>query len=419
MGGRRLPREKTLAGLVLANFVVVVLAGCWGGGDAAEPTPAPTPGSTATASVAAPAPSPTPTPDPLGTPPASALEAREGLESLLGPSRFAEPCHDHLASTWSVHCRTGDVDGDGLPDTAWLIPLRQAAPQGPYPAVVFFRSPGSGKIEEFATEGSADASIFGTAIFSLADRDGEPGAELAYLVNSCSATACNSMVRIQAWDGTAWRDIGPGDHGVPAITRVTLEGEGPLSRIVMYGGKLVTAAGPTRASTRTYELLGGRYRLTQTVNDPPEFLFHAVLDADALFAAGKFEEAMVAYREVIGAEGLRDWKQETGRGEGRPALEGYALFRIAVATAALGHDPTEAIDAAIREGKEVVFSIAAQEFRKGFQEHGSVIAGCAEATKYLGTVGNGADTPAYIARLFDYGYANQPARTYQDICRLP
>jgi len=30
-----------------------------------------------------------------------------------------------------------------------------------------------------------------------------------------------------------------------------------------------------------------------------------------------------------------------------------------------------------------------------------------------------ADTPAYIARLFNYGYANQPGKTYQDICRLP
>lgn len=417
MGGRRLPPEKTVAGLVFANVAVVLLAGCWGGGAAAEPTPVPTPGITTTASMAPPAPSPTP--DPLGNPPASALEARAGLQALLGPSRFAEPCHHHLATAWSAQCRTGDVDGDGLPDAAWLIPLRQAAPQGPNPAVVFFRPTGAETIEEFATEGSADASILGAAVFSLADRDGEPGAELAYLVNSCSATACTSMVRIQAWDGTAWRDIGPGDDGVPATDHVTLEGEGPLSRIVFYGGKLDVAAGPTRAATRTYELLGGRYRLTRAVHDPPEYLFHAVLDADALFAAGKFEEAIVAYRDLIGAEGLRDWKQETGRGEGRPALEGYALFRIAVATAALGHDPTEAIDAAIREGKEIVFSIAAQEFRKGFQEHGSVIAGCAEATKYLGTVGNGADTPAYVARLFDYGYANQPARTYQDICRLP
>jgi hypothetical protein len=415
MGGRRLPREKTLASLAI--LFAVALGGCWGGGDAAEPSPVPSPSATDPASATVPPPSPTP--DPLEAPPADAIEAQAGLEALLRPSRFAEPCPGQLVTAWAAVCRSGDADGDGLPDAAWLIPLHQPAPQGPHPAVVFFRPGATQEIEAFAPEGSADGSILGAAIFSLADRDGAPGAELSYLVNSCSASACTSIVRIQAWDGTAWRDIGPGDDGVPAANQVTLEGEGPLSRIVFHGGKLDIAAGPTRASTRTYELLGGRYRLTRTEYDPPEYLYHAVVDADALFAAAKFDEAIRAYRAVIGAESLRDWKKETDRGEGRPALEGYALFRIAVATAALGNDPTEAIDAAIREGKEIVFSIASQEFRNGFREHGSVIAGCAEATKYLGTVGDGADTPAYIARLFDYGYANQPSKTYQDICRLP
>lgn len=416
MGGRRLPREKTL-GAYLACLAIALLAACSGDPEAAELSPAPS--ETVALTTPTSAPEPSPTPDPLGPPPSNAIEARAGLQSLLGPSRFAEPCPQHLTAHWRVVCAQGDVDGDGLPDAAWLIPLRQAIPQGPYPAVVFFRPTGSQELEEFATGGSADASIFGAAIFSLADRDGEPGAELVYLVNRCTANTCTSIVRIQAWDSTAWRDIGPGDDGVAAVDRVALDGEGSLSRIMFHGGKLDIAAGPTRASTRTYELLGGRYRLTMTEHDAPEFLFHAILDADALFAAAKFEEAIAAYQAAIGATELRDWKKDTDRGEGRPALEGYALFRIAVATAALGQDPTEAIDAAIRDGKEVVFSIAAQEFRKGFQEHGSVIAGCADATKYLGTVGNGADTPAYVARLFDYGYANHPSKTYQDICRLP
>ncbi len=297
--------------------------------------------------------------------------------------------------------------------------MHQPAPQAPYPAVVFFRPSGSQKLEEFGTDGSADVSILGAGLFEVVDRDGEPGAELTYLANRCSVNTCTSLVRVQSWDGTAWRDIGPGDNGVSVIDRVVFEGDGTASRLVMHGGKLDIAAGPTRSSTLTYKLSGGRYRLDTVESDPPEYLFHAILDADTLFAAAKFEEAIAAYQLAIGTPNLRDWKLETGRGEGRPALEGYALFRIAVATAALGHDPTEAIDDAIRDGKEVVFTIAAQEFRKGLQEHSSVIAGCADATRYLGTVGDGADTPAYIARLFDYGYANQPAKTYQDICRLP
>lgn len=318
-----------------------------------------------------------------------------------------------------MFCAAGDVDGDGLPDPAWLIPLHSPAPRTPFPAVVLFRPSGSQKLEEFASDGSADVSILGAALFQVSDRDSEPGAEISYLVNTCTASICTSVVRVQSWDGTAWRDIGPADNGIPNIDRVQFEGEAALSRLLIHGGKLDIAAGPTRAATYRYELSGGRYRLAATEYDPPEYLFHAVLDADALFAKARFEESIAAYDGLIGASDLRDWKAETGRGAGRPVLEGYALFRIAVATAALGRDPTEAIDRAIREGKEIVFSIAAQEFRKGYQEHGSVIAGCAAATTYLGTIGDGADTPAYIARLFDYGYANQPAKTYRDICRLP
>lgn len=417
MGGGRLPCGKTLAALAAVCLGAILVVGCWGGGDAAESAPTPSP--TMAVHTATSSPTPSPTPDPLGPPPTNALEARAGLQALLGPSRFAEPCPERLVSAWGVFCADGDIDGDGLPDAAWLVPLRQPAHQAPYPAVVFFRPTVSQKMEEFAPDGSADASILGVAVFEVADRDGEPGGELSFLVNKCTANTCTSLVRIQTWDGTAWRDIGPGDDGMPTIDRVGFEGAGAQSQLILHGGKFDIVAGPTRASTRTYQLIGGRYRLANVANDPPEYLYHAILDADALFAAARFEEAIAAYEAAIRDNGLRDWKKEMDRGEGRPALEGYALFRIAVATAALGRDPTEAIDAAIRDGKEIVFSIAAQEFRKGFREHDSVIAGCAEATKYLGTVGNGADTPAYVARLFDYGYANQPAKTYQDICRLP
>lgn len=416
MGGRRLPREKALARLAATAAAAILFCSCSGGGDAAEPMPTPAPSPSVAASLTA---APTPTPDPLGPPPATATEARAGLQSLLGPSGYAEPCPRSLQERWGVFCAKGDVDGDGLPDAAWLIPLHPPAPRTPFPAAVLFRPSGSQKLEEFAADGSADVSLLGAAIFGLADRDGEPGAEISYLVNTCTANTCTSLVRVQSWDGTAWRDVGPGDNGVTNIDRVGFEGEGALSRLVIHGGKLDIVAGPTRGVTRVYELSGGRYRLAATEHDPPEYLYHAVLDADALFAAARFEQAIAAYDAIIGASHLRDWKEETGRGEGRRVLEGYALFRIAVATAALGRDPTEAIDRAIREGKEIVFSIAAQEFRRGFQEHGSVIAGCAAATKYLGTVGDGADTPAYIARILDYGYANQPAKTYQDICRLP
>lgn len=417
MGGRRVPREKTLSALVAV--LLLALTGCRAEGGRAEVTSPATTGAPPTATLASATEAPSPTPDPLARIPASAAEARNGLQSLLGPAGPLDACPPHLVHSWSASCATADVDNDGLPDAAWLIPLRIPAAPGATPAVVFFRPGRSEKFEEFAGGGLADASPAGAAVFGMADRDGLPGAEITYLASNCSAAVCTSIVRVQTWDGTAWRDIGPGDDGVPALNAAEFDGAGGSSRLTVAGGKLDIAAGPTRLTTRTYEYAAGRYRLVETQHAPPEYLYHAVVDADALFAAGKFEQAVAAYRALIGDVTLKDWKKESGQGEGRHALEGYARFRIAVATAALGLDPTEAIDAAIRDGKEVVFTIAAQEFRRGFQEHGTVLAGCAAATRYLGTVTSTADTPAYIARLFNYGYANQPAKTFQDICRLP
>ncbi len=92
----------------------------------------------------------------------------------------------------------------------------------------------------------------------------------------------------------------------------------------------------------------------------------------------------------------------------------YSLFRIAVATAARGQDPTKALDAVIRDGKLELFANVALAFRKGLQDQGSVNAGCLEVTQYLGTPG----IPEMIERMFDYGFANHPLKSYRDICPL-
>ena len=183
----------------------------------------------------------------------------------------------------------------------------------------------------------------------------------------------------------------------------------------MHAGLLGSiGAGPTRAATRVFALDGGTYRERSFVPDRPVYLIHAIGDADTRFAAGYYLDAIAAYREAIANANLVDWQKETHRGDGRVRLTGYALFRIAVASAARASPEAEvtlALDAVITNGKEPLFAEAATAFRRAWQERHDAHEGCVAATAYLKS------TPDFLTTIFDYGPANPPP-TYTDICPL-
>lgn len=414
MGGRKLPHPRALTAL-LAFVLPLLAAGCACASGETAATPIPSPAETASPVPLSPSPVPTPTPDPVGPPPRDIPEARAALDRL---ERTIGACSPAVADRWQLACLQADIDGDLAPDTAVLLPLSQPAPVGPYPGVVLVHLSTAPGFVALSPPGAADTSILGRAVFSIADRDGQPRPEVAFLENLCTASRCASLVRVYTWDGATWRDIGPADQGIAAIDRVAFEGEGAATAIVLHNQPASSlAAGPTRGGSYRYTLSRGRFTALEVELDPPVFLFHAIVDADALFERGQWREAIAAYERAIADRTLRDWKFENGRGESREALVSYALFRIAVATAASGEDANPAIDRVIREAKEPVFLNAAEAFRKGYQERESVTGGCLEATRYLAATGPGIDTPGYVQRLMDHGYAN-PAYTYRDVCPL-
>ncbi|GIW13338.1 MAG: hypothetical protein KatS3mg062_0777 [Tepidiforma sp.] len=411
MGGRKLPHPRALAALIA--LLPLLAGGCSCGGQAVS-TPT-VPAASLTAVTPTPLPTPTPTPDPIGPPPGDLAAARAALDRL---DAALGPCNPAVADRWNTSCLRADIDGDLAPDAAVLLPLQQSAPVGPHPGAVLVSLSTAPGYVALSPPGAADTSILGRAVFSIADRDGLPRPEVAFLENLCTASRCASLVRVYTWDGSAWRDIGPADEGVVGIDRVTLEGTGASSAIVLHTRPSASpASGPIRGGTYRYTLRDGRFSARDITYDPPEYLFHAILDADALFARGLWEEAIAAYEQAIANPSLRDWKAETDRGESRSALVTYALLRIAIAAAADGRDANPFIDRVILEGKEPVFLNAAEAFRKGYQERGSVVGGCLEVTRYLAITGPGVDTPGYVQRLMDHGYAN-PRYTYRDICPL-
>jgi hypothetical protein len=351
--------------------------------------------------------------------PATAIEAATAITRLLGSQKDA--CPGAFVERWQVHCGHGDVDGDGKPDDVYLVPLDPTGKLVPHPAAVVVRRSSSTALESFPRSAEAESSLLGLTVFDVADHTGDSQPEIAYLVSRCGARGCVTHIEIQSWDGTAWRDIGPGDGGVDNVAGVVLEGQGPETVYVLHGGHLdAPGAGPSRTGTFRYAFNGSRYTLASTVWDAPQYLFHAILEADALFEEkGDFAGAIVGYKAAIDDASLKDWKAEANpaRGgalpSGREQLIGYALFRIAIATAATGQDPTLALDAVIARSQEPLFVSAAEAFRRGFLEVGTVRAGCLEVTRYLTLP----DAATYLADVFDYGYAN-PRKAPSDICPL-
>ncbi len=410
MGGRRLHREKALAA-ASALILPLLLIACDRGGKAQGAAATPP---TASASTVVMTPTPSPTPDLLGPAPRDDREAAARLTQFLyaRPGGACGP-EGELARAWHAVCATGDLDGDGQPDAAILIPLPAGQGPSPNPGVVFVRR-GAGPLERFPADAEADASIVGRAIFAVTDRAGQPRPQVVLLANSCGAHTCSSRVFIESWDGTAWRDLGPGE-AIDSLDRITFDGAGTRGALVMHGGIIQSVgAGPPRAETVTYTFENGRWGAKAVEPDPPVYLFHAIRDADGLFDLGKFAGAATAYRAAVDNPDLKDWRMETVGQPGRDSLAAYALLRIAVATAARGEDPTSAVDAAIRDSKEPLFVNAAEAFRRGFQEGNGVHGGCVEVTRYLATPG----VPELVRQIFDYGYANYPVKSYRDVCPL-
>ncbi|MGH2611204.1 MAG: hypothetical protein ACRDHF_19150, partial [Tepidiformaceae bacterium] len=252
------------------------------------------------------------------------------------------------------------------------------------------------------------------ALFAIAERTRDGGPELTYVSKGCTASTCQALVEIQSWDGTAWRNIGPPDLGIENLETASFTGAGADSMLVLRGGHLTSlGAGPSRSRTVTYLFDGTRYSAAKVEYDPPAYLYHAILDADALFESERWAEAIAAYRAAIVSPVLRDWKYETQGLNGRAELNAYALFRIAVATAAAGENPTSVLDEVIVGGTDELFQRLAVAFRQGYQQGGSPQQGCLAVTSYLATP----PLPARLDEMFDYGTSN-PRKTTLDICPL-
>ncbi|MFN0096827.1 MAG: hypothetical protein ACKVVT_18875 [Dehalococcoidia bacterium] len=414
MGCRRLS-QRALAALL--PLLVIAAFGCSPGGGAAPPTPTPELVATATPT---PTESPTATPTATQTPdilparPNSALKAQVRMDAYLRAG--GTPCTSSFKQKWGVlACYTADFDGDRKDDTAALITLERG--ENPSPGLLVVVRPGAPSIV-LPDAAQIDAGKIGREFVSVADRNGDGRPDILYLTTVCGATNCASQTEIQSWDGTAWRDLVVPGAALDNVDSAKVAGSGTASAITVHTGALTSAgAGPTRPATVTFTYQEGAYRATNIAPDAPVFLIHAILDADKLFEAGKFDAAQAAYKAAVADSRLKDWQAESGKAPGRPALVGYALFRVSLAAAAAGAPQPEAraaFDAVFTGSTDPLFHNVVETFRRGYLEsNGGVRAGCTEVTRYLLQP----DVTPFLREAFDYGFAN-PRRTATDICPL-
>ena len=414
MGGRRVPRGA-IALLLVAG---VGLGGCSSGGGAASPraTPVATASPAATtAGTPSATPSPTSTPDPVPARPRDASEARASADAFLKAG--GQLCTSAFKRKWGVvTCYQGDFDGDKADDVAVL--LVSAAGDIPSPGLILLKRSGRAATETFATIGDVDLTPRGAALVVVEDFNGDGRLDIAYLQTTCGGANCQSRYEVQAWDGTAWRDIGTGAPGFDNADRVAVTGAGRSAKLVVHSGTLASAgAGPARTATATYAVVDGRYTLSESKPDEPVYLIHAILDGDELFLKGDFPAAVTAYQAALATPGLRDWREEAAKGAGRPALRGYALFRIAVAQAALGAPPVDvraAFDALVNGSTDQLFLNVMETFRRAYFEGGEKVhSACVEVTRYLSQP----EVAPFVREAFDYGFAN-PRRSPADVCPL-
>ncbi len=242
----------------------------------------------------------------------------------------------------------------------------------------------------------------GDVLIHAGDVNADGNGELVYQVPSCGAHTC--FKRVHAVRGTAagYVDLTP-PSGIsmeyPDLKFEDVDGDGK-KEIVLYGGEIGSAgAGPQRKRTEVWAWDGAAYALRSKTFDKPAYLYHAIIDADALFAASKYAEAAAAY---VAAVDDRQW--QIWRPDKRNELEAYALFRAGLAELA-GDGDRDKANALLARANAYAGTLNHQlagSFEAAFAAKGSISLGCAAVRDDIA-----ANLAEYTA-FWDFGYGNPP-----------
>jgi hypothetical protein len=348
-------------------------------------------------------------------------QQKQLLGEAIANSKFTSCQEIQLLEVWQLGglgawCGEGDFNGDGLTDLLVTLQREGGDAIGTTNAeVVAYLRQGAG----FEIGFSAVSSYYEPPQFPhlttpyRADLDGDGTSDFTYQVTKCGAHTCTTAVQpVSLQNGElaeeAQESVVPLNAEVamrlPTVVGMTITPpDGSSGALIkLYGGTIQSVgAGPQRRQTTSFAFVDDAWRQVSVVLDPPEYLYHAIRDADAQFGAGALQAAIGSYAAALADADLKDWHLAvSGDGSGdRDQLVSYALFRKGVAEAFLGlPEARDTLPAAAAEPG--LFASAAHVFLETLDAGAPVRDACVQATATL--------SQRAIDEAFDYGYGNPP-----------
>ena len=317
-----------------------------------------------------------------------------------------------LASQPSV--LTADLDGDGQSEVI-------IAATNPSPDVIF----GEGTVlvvtqkngqYSVAYDSNAKGETPGpVAILAITDVNGDDISDLAFGMESCGAHTCMVDVHVLSYQNGAYVNLAEGvTVAYPDMIAIQDSSVQGLKDIVIHGNTIGSVgAGPQRASTLTYKLEGGHYKLAAVRYDPSNLLYFKVVDAGIALAEGRTDEAVQLYTQAITDQSLiASGMMMNGMNEVQEdkTLRSFARFRLMVAQAKRGDQPAAqaAMEQAVATGGP--FAPVAQTFWNAYAQAKAIDPACQAVAAYMQNASDLLDI------LNSFGYAN-PSFDATDVCQ--
>ncbi len=415
-----------LRGVLPASLLglALLLAACGGGGGTGSPT-APANASPTQPTVA------------LPTAPAQFADYPNAVAVYVTETRPTASGLAELFSAWNAPQPTSgppaaaaDLDGDGQDEYVVLIsdPASSGPPFVPYTGDVLILDSAAGRYT-VAFQASRDVAQFtsGPTLVGADDYNGDGKAEAAFTSGNCDAKTCYRSFYVVGWDGNRYVDLlaQPVTEPWTNPAEITFEDsdyDGAQEIRIPASTAFQAGAGPQRDSILTYDWDGTNYVLAGTEYAASDYLYFAIVDADAAFAAGRPSSASSLYRKAAEDTTLKDWKQESGAGtRDRDELVPYARFRLYLtqlslltpAAAEAAASMVGSIGGLSREFPDSLHAQAAQRFAEAYGQGGvseaAYAAGCDAFIAFL------EEHRAQFDAVWDYGSAN-PKRQPAELC---
>jgi hypothetical protein len=329
----------------------------------------------------------------------------------------ASDCVQELLTAWEMPlltpadaCRAGNTDDDADEELVIALTERLASPTATADTryLVAVLDPSAAGYTVAYQTASYDAAPLGTTelrpLLAVGDLNGNGYGEFAYQTAFCGSAGCLATAFVVEGAAGAYDTVSPRDGitiGDGVLSVADSDGDGVMEVLASGGAGGTAETGPERPRTEVWAWDGAFYSLRETIPADSPYLYHRVVDADALLAAGDFPAAEAAY--VAAAENplAQAWRKETNELE---ELRAYALFRAALARLMAGGDAATA-NAYLDRARSAAGTLHAQlagAFQAGYAAKGEISVGCAAVQDDLRA------NEAEYAAFWDFGSSNPP-----------